>query len=336
MTLEYFIKRIAQFFLIAFLAATINFFFPRMTGQDPIQQKLAQLQMQGGSSGGGESMKGLIDTYNAKFGLDKPVWQQYLTYLGDIARLDFGQSISNYPTTVASLIWNAIPWSLGLLVTATLLSFALGTLVGAMIAWGKAPAIFRSIFPIFFTFSAVPPYLMGIILLYVLAFKFSLLPLFGGYSAERIPQMNLAFFLDVLYHSILPALALIIAQIGGWAMGMRSMMVTTQGEDYMLQAEAKGLKGSRIFFRYAVRNALLPQITALALSLGTIISSGIVVEAVFSYPGVGTVLATAIRGFDWFVIQGIVFMVIMTVAFTMLLIDLFYPLLDPRINYRRD
>ncbi len=336
MTLEYFIKRIAQFFLIAFLAATINFFFPRVTGQDPIQQKLAQLQMQGGSSGGGESMKGLIDTYNEKFGLDKPVWQQYLTYLGDVARLDFGQSISNYPTTVASLIWNALPWSLGLLVTATLLSFALGTLVGAMIAWGKAPAIFRSIFPIFFTFSAVPPYLMGIILLYVLAFKFSLLPLFGGYGAERIPQMNLAFFLDVLYHSILPALALIIAQIGGWAMGMRSMMVTTQGEDYMLQAEAKGLKGPRIFFRYAVRNALLPQITALALSLGTIISSGIVVEAVFSYPGVGTVLATAIRGFDWFVIQGIVFMVIMTVAFTMLLIDLLYPLLDPRINYRRD
>ncbi|MFN8441156.1 MAG: ABC transporter permease [Caldilineaceae bacterium] len=335
MTLEYIIKRVAQFFLIAFLAATINFFFPRLTGQDPIQQKLAQLQMQGGGSGG-ESMKGLIDTYNRKFGLDKPLWQQYLTYLGDMARLDLGQSIANYPTTVLSLLWHALPWTVGLLGTATLLSFLLGSLVGAAMAWGKAPSFLRSIFPVFFTFSAVPPYLMGIILLYILAFRLSWLPLFGGYGAERIPELSFSFIRNILYHSILPSLAIVIAQIGGWAMGMRSMMVTTQGEDYMLQAEAKGLKSQRIFFRYAIRNAILPQVTALALSLGTIISGAIVVEVVFSYPGVGTVLANAIRGFDWFVIQGIVFMVIITVAFTMLIIDLVYPLLDPRINYRRE
>jgi peptide/nickel transport system permease protein len=335
MTLEYFIKRIAQFFLIAFLAATLNFFLPRLTGQDPIQQKLAQLQMQGGSSGG-ESIKGLIDTYNTKFGLDKPLWRQYLTYLGDMARLNLGQSISNYPTTVISLIWNALPWTIGLLGSATLLSFILGTFVGAMMAWGKAPFFLRTIFPAFFIFSAVPAYLMGIILLYILAFRLSLLPLFGGYGAQRIPAFNLSFVLDVLYHSILPAAAIVIAQIGGWAMGMRSMMVTTKGEDYMLQAEAKGLKWPRIFMRYAIRNAILPQVTALALSLGTIISGAIVVEVVFSYPGVGTVLSNAIRGFDWFVIQGVVFLVILTVAFTMLIIDLVYPLLDPRINYRSE
>lgn len=335
MTLEYVIKRIAQFFVIAFLAATINFFFPRLTGQDPIQQKLAQLTMQGSSSGG-ESMKGLIDTYNKKFGLDKPLWQQYLTYLGDMARLNLGQSISNYPTTVMSLLAHALPWTLGLLGTATLISFLLGSLVGASMAWGKAPAFARSIFPVFFTFSAVPPYLMGILLLYVLAFRLSWLPLFGGYGAERIPELSFSFVRNILYHAILPALAIVIAQIGGWAMGMRSMMVTTQGEDYMLQAEAKGLKNQRIFFRYAIRNAILPQITALALSLGTILSGAIVVEVVFSYPGVGTVLANAIRGYDWFVIQGVVFMVIITVALTMLIIDLAYPLLDPRINYRRE
>jgi|688.fasta_scaffold132741_3 peptide/nickel transport system permease protein len=334
MTLEYLIKRIAQFIAIAFLAATINFFLPRLTGQDPIQQKLAQLQMQGGSSG--ENVKGLIETYNKKFGLDKPVWRQYLTYLGDMARLDLGQSISNYPTTVLSLIWNALPWTVGLLGTATLLSFTLGTFVGAMMAWGKAPAFLRNIFPAFFTFSAVPPYLMGIILLYIFAFRLSVLPLFGGYGAERIPTFDLSFLGNVLYHSILPAFSIVIAQIGGWAMGMRSMMVTTKGEDYMLQAEAKGLTWRRIFLRYAVRNAILPQVTALALSLGTIISGAIVVEVVFSYPGVGTVLSNAIRGFDWFVIQGVVFLVILTVAFTMLIIDLIYPLLDPRINYRSE
>lgn len=334
MTLEYFIKRIAQFVGIAFLAATLNFFLPRLTGQDPIQQKLAQIQMQGGSSG--DSVKGLIETYNKKFGLDKPLWRQYLTYLGDMARLDLGQSISNYPTTVLSLITHALPWTLGLMGTATLLSFALGTLVGALMAWGKAPVFLRTIFPAFFTFSAVPAYLMGIILLYIFAFRLSLLPLFGGYGAERIPQLSWSFAGNVLYHSILPAASMVIAQIGGWAMGMRSMMVTTKGEDYMLQAEAKGLKWRRVFLRYAVRNAILPQVTAFALSLGTIISGGIVVESVFSYPGIGTVLSTAIRGFDWFVIQGIVFMVILTVAFTMLIIDLIYPLLDPRISYRSE
>lgn len=334
MTLEYFIKRIAQFIGIAFLAATLNFFLPRVTGQDPIQQKLAQIQMQGGSSG--DNVKGLIETYNKKFGLDRPLWRQYLTYLGDMARLDLGQSISNYPTTVLSLITHALPWTLGLMGTATLLSFALGTLVGALMAWGKAPAFLRTIFPAFFTFSAVPAYLMGIILLYIFAFRLSLLPLFGGYGAERIPQLSWSFAGNVLYHSILPAASMVIAQIGGWAMGMRSMMVTTKGEDYMLQAEAKGLKWRRVFLRYAVRNAILPQVTAFALSLGTIISGGIVVESVFSYPGIGTVLSNAIRGFDWFVIQGIVFMVILTVAFTMLIIDLIYPLLDPRISYRSE
>lgn len=335
MTFEYLLKRIAQFLAVAFIAASINFFFPRMTGQDPIRQKLAQLEQQG-SGVSSEDTKGLVDTYNQKFGLDKPLWRQYLTYLGDTARLDFGQSISNYPSTVMSMLTKAIPWSVGLLTVATLLSFAIGTLAGALIAWGKAPWILRVIFPAFFAFSAVPFYLMGILLLYVFAFQLNIFPLFGGYSAQRIPDFSLDFWLDVGEHAILPAASIVLAQIGFWALGMRSMMVTIQGEDYMLQAEAKGLKGRRIFFRYAMRNAILPQITGLALTLGTIISGAILVEVVFGYPGVGTVLLNAVRGFDWFVLQGVVFMVIITVAFTMLLIDLLYPFLDPRISYRRD
>ena len=335
MTLDYFLKRVGQFFLVAFLAATINFFFPRLTGQDPIQQKLSQLELQGVSVTD-EDSKGLVETYNAKFGLDKPLWRQYLTYLGDMTRLDFGQSISSYPATVLSLIGEAMPWTIGLLLTATLMSFTLGTLVGALMVWGKAPFFLRVIFPAFFTLSAIPFYLMGIILLYIFAFQFPIFPLFGGYSARSIPNWSFAFALDVWNHSLLPAFSIVLAQVGFWALGMRSMMVTIQGEDYMLQAEAKGLKGPRIFFRYAMRNAILPQITGLALSLGTIISGAILVEVIFSYPGVGSVLFTAIKGFDWFVIQGVVFMVIVSVAFTMLIIDLIYPLLDPRISYRSD
>ncbi|MBV7331372.1 ABC transporter permease [Chloroflexi bacterium TSY] len=335
MTFSYFFKRIAQFFVIAFLAATINFFFPRMTGQDPIREKLSQLELQGVSVSN-EDAKGLVETYNKKFGLDKPLWRQYLTYLGDMARLDLGVSISNYPATVMTMLRRSVPWTLGLLLTATLLSFTIGTLVGAMMAWGKAPYFLRVIFPAFFTLSAIPFYLMAIILLYLFAFRLPIFPLFGGYSAEKLPNLSFNFAWDVFKHSLLPAFSIVLAQIGFWALGMRSMMVTIQGEDYMLQAEAKGLKGPRIFFRYAMRNAILPQITGLALSLGTIISGAILVEVVFAYPGVGKVLLEAIRGFDWFVIQGIVFMVIVSVAFTMLIIDLVYPLLDPRINYRSE
>lgn len=333
MTLEYFLKRLLQFVAIAFLAATINFFFPRMSGQDPIRQKLIQLQAQGVNVAS-EDVAGLVDTYTRKFGLDRPLWQQYLTYLGDMARLDFGVSISDYPATVLSILGRALPWTVGLLLSATLISFAIGTFVGALLAWDKAPYFLRVIFPAFFTFSAVPFYLMGIVLLYLFAFRIPLFPLFGGFGTQAIPNLSMEFAMDVLHHSFLPALSIVLAQVGFWAMGMRSMMVTIQGEDYMLQAEAKGLNNQRIFYRYAMRNAILPQITGLALSLGTIISGAILVEVVFSYPGVGSVLLKAVRGFDWFVIQGVVFLIILSVAFTMLVIDLIYPLLDPRISYR--
>ena len=136
-------------------------------------------------------------------------------------------------------------------------------------------------------------------------------------------------------HAILPALSIILAAVGGWALAMRAMVVTVQGEDFITFADAKGLKGSTIFLRYAIRNTLLPQVTALALALGQIVSGAVLVEVVFGYPGIGTVLFTAIRQSDWFLIQGIVFAVIVSIGLATLILDLIYPLLDPRITYRR-
>lgn len=330
---DFVVKRLMLFVAVAFVAATINFFLPRIGGQDPIRQRLTLLQSQSG--GGLDDVQGLIDTYNKKFGLDRPLYRQYLSYLGDTARLDFGQSISNFPAKVIDLLRAAIPWSIGLLFTATVLSFAIGTLGGALLAWGAAPQFLKAVLPVFFTFAAVPFYLLGLVLLWLLAFQNNWFPLFGGYSAAAIPEFTLTFWIDVFKHAVLPALAIILAQIGFWALGMRSMMITMQGEDYMLQAEAKGLQGRRIFVRYAIRNAILPQTTALALSLGHIISGAVLVEVVFGYPGVGTLLLEAIRGFDFFVIQGVVFTIIVTIALAMLIIDLVYPMIDPRITYRR-
>jgi peptide/nickel transport system permease protein len=189
--------------------------------------------------------------------------------------------------------------------------------------------------PPLLTLSAVPYFLFGLILIYVLGFRLRLFPLSGGYDQGLIPNMSISFLLNVAGHTVLPALSIVLVSLGGWALGMRGMMVTTQGEDYLIFADAKGLKGPSIFLRYALRNALLPQMTALALALGNVVAGAVLVEVIFQYPGIGSTLYQAIRASDFFLVQGIVFLVIVSIGLATLIIDLIYPLLDPRITYRR-
>jgi peptide/nickel transport system permease protein len=179
---------------------------------------------------------------------------------------------------------------------------------------------------------AIPFFLLGLILTYLLAFQIPLLPIFGGYSAGAVPAFSWRFAGDVLQHALLPALSIILVATGGWALGM---MVTTMGEDYVTFAEAKGLRAPTVFLRYCLRNAILPQVTALALALGQILSGAVLVEVIFGYPGIGTLLFQAIRENDHFVIQGVVFTVIVALGFTTFVLDVIYPWLDPRISYRR-
>lgn len=333
MLLSYLLKRIGLFFLIVWLAATVNFFLPRISGQNPIQDKLMQQAVMGGYQQAG--MKAMVEEYNAKFGLDKPLWQQYLTYLRDMAQLNFNYSISNYPKTVMEMMAEAIPWTLGLLSMTTLLAFTLGTLLGALLAWPKTPEFLKWFLPPLILLHAIPYYLFGMVLTYFFAFQLKIFPIFGGYTAGTMPSLTLSFIGDVITHSVLPASAMILVAIGGWALGMRAMMITTEGEDYIIFGEAKGLKGATLFMRYALRNALLPQTTSLALALGHIVSGAVLVETVFAYPGIGTVLYHAIREGDHYLIQGIVFSVIVTLGIATLILDLVYPILDPRISYRR-
>jgi peptide/nickel transport system permease protein len=329
----YVAKRLGVFVLILWLAATLNFFLPRLSGMDPVRQKLlAQAQLGGYVQTGIEAM---VKEYDQRFGLNKPLWRQYVAYLADVSRLDFNYSIANYPRTVNEMIAEAIPWTVGLLGMTTLLSFVIGTFLGALLAWPKAPRWMQWLMPPLWALHAIPFFLFGLLLMYALAFRFGLFPMFGGYSAGAFPDLTLEFVTDVLAHAILPALSIVCVATGGWALGMRGMMVTTQGEDYVIFAEAKGLKSLTIFLRYCVRNAILPQTTALALALGQILSGAVLVEVIFGYPGIGTVLFLAIRENDHFLIQGIVFMVIVALGLATLLLDLIYPLLDPRITYKK-
>jgi len=182
--------------------------------------------------------------------------------------------------------------------------------------------------------SSVPFYLLAIVLVYLFAVAWAFFPAAGGFDTVRIPRVDMGTVVDVLRHAFLPALAIVLGSVGLWALGMRGLMVSVLGEDYMTFAAAKGLAPRRIFVSYGLRNALLPQVTALALALGSVMSGAVLVEVIFNYPGLGTLLFRAIEGKDYFVIQGVVLMLIIALSLSLFVIDLLYPLLDPRIRRR--
>jgi peptide/nickel transport system permease protein len=281
-----------------------------------------------------QGIEEMVRSYNVQFGLDQPLYVQYWKYLASAVRLDFGYSIAQYPVKVMPLILGALPWTIGLLSVATLLSFGVGSLLGALLAWPRAPRALHYLVPPLMALSSIPYYLLGLVLVYLLALAVPVFPLSGGYAIGSVAELSLPFVLDVVRHAILPACSIILAAVGFWALGMRAMMVTTEGEDYMVFAEAKGLRPRRTFLRYGVRNAILPQVTGLAIQLGHIVSGSVIVEIVFGYPGIGSLLFQAIAASDYFVIYGVVFITVLAITFATLLIDLVYPLLDPRIAYR--
>jgi peptide/nickel transport system permease protein len=327
---SYLAKRITQLFLVIFIAVSVNFIIPRLLPGDPVATALARLQ----TSGTGQTMdiEAVSNAYRARYGLDQPLWNQYLNYWADLFRLDLGVSFANFPEKVTVMIGNALPWSVGLLATATLLSFFVGSFLGGRLAWPGSGQGIRALVPGLMVLSAIPFYLLAIIMVYVFAVELRWLPPAGGVETTRIMRLDWATTVDVLRHAVLPCLSIAIGNIGFWALGMRSQMVSVLGEDYITFAEAKGLSPGRVFFWYGIRNAFLPQITALALNLGAVVSGAVLVEVIFNYPGLGSLLYVAIRSQDYFVIQGVVLVLIVTLAVMLFIVDLIYPLLDPRIR----
>jgi peptide/nickel transport system permease protein len=324
-------QRILFLILVIWIASTITFFIPRLSPKNPIRERFNQLAASGGFSP--SDMEKIIASYNAKFGLDRPLYEQYFTYVWGVLRLDLGVSLNKYPRTVMELIMDSLPWTIALLFVTTILSFIFGNLLGALAAWPRSPQWVKVIATPFVLLQGVPPVIMGVLLLFFIAFRTKLFPLGNAYSTGMVPDWSSpAFVLDVLYHQILPGLALLLGTIGGWVLSMRGMGVTIQGEDYVLFAEHKGLSNKTIFQNYFLRNAMLPQVTGLALAFGSVITSGIVIEGQFNLPGVGSVLSNAIRANDFLVIYGVVLFITIGVATMMILVELLYPLLDPRIR----
>lgn len=333
MYLRYAARRAVVMAVVIVLAVTINFMIPRLMPGDPVETQLAQLLSQGGGSAG--DIQAMVESHRARFGLNRPILAQYADYWAAVLRLDLGVSLANYPERVGDAIRGALPWTLGLLGVATLASFAAGTLLGGLMAWPRARALWRAAGSGMVLLSSIPYFLIGMVMLYGLAVVWPVLPAGGGLPFGMTPDWSLAAVEGIALHAVLPLASIVLAETGAWAIGMRGMMVGVLGEDHITLAEAKGLSDRRIFLRYGLRTALLPQLTRLALALGHIVSGAILVEVIFSYPGIGFRLFQAIQAKDYFVIQGIVLLLTVSLAVATFVLDLVYPLIDPRITLRR-
>lgn len=334
MQLGYILKRLGFLIWVMWTAATLNFLLPRLTPRDPIQMMITERVATMGLTAAEQQAQ--IESFRKLLGLDRPLWQQYVDYMLGMMRFDLGVSIRNYPKTVNELIGQSILWTIGLVGTSTILAVVIGTLLGALLGWRKTGKMFSWLIPPLMVFSATPAFVLALVLIYFLAFKAKLFPLGRPYGLFTVPDWSsIKFWLEVIHHAVLPATSLILVSAGGWALGMRAMMVTVEGDDYMIFGEAKGLTGKRLFFQYAMRNALLPQVTGLAIQLGSLVSGSTLVEVYFQYPGLGTRLSNAIGQFDYNVISGIVFLLVAGIAIATFIVDMIYPKLDPRITYRR-
>ena len=324
---RYLLTKVVWFSVAFFAALSLNFFLPRLIPGNPVDTIVSSL---GRSGAEGQALQRIHENFVKEFGLNEPAWEQFLTYLANLVRGDLGTSFALYPAPVSGLISDALPWTVALQVPAILIGWTLGNILGALAAyrggWTDRGAFIGSLFV-----SSMPYYCLAILLLYGFAVHWEFFPAGRGYSSNRTPDWSWGFVADALHHYWLPFLSLVLIIVGGQAVGMRSMAIYELGSDYVGYVRSLGVPDSRIV-AYIFRNAMLPQVTGLALSIGAIAGGAIITEVVYGYPGIGTVLFNAIRQNDYPVIQGVTLIILLTVLLANFLVDIAYGLIDPRIR----
>ena len=318
------LRRLGFFVLTLWVALTLNFLLPRMMPGNPA------VAMMGKFKGGvtGEALKAL----QAQFGVNthQSLPGQYVTYLGDVATGKFGTSTSLYPASVGRTVLDAIPWTLGLVGLTTMLAFVLGTGIGILGAWHRGGRLDSIMPPVFVITSVIPYFWIGLMLILVFGVKLRWVPYFFSYDYTLTPGFTPTFIGNVLQHAILPAATLLITTIGTWILTMRNTMITTLAEDYVRMARAKGLPGRRIMLDYAARNAILPNLTGFAMSLGFVVGGAILIEFVFNYQGVGYLLLQAVNNEDYPLMQALFLLITVAVLVAILIADIATAVLDPR------
>jgi peptide/nickel transport system permease protein len=326
----YVAKRLGQFLLVIFIGINIAFFVTHMTPIDPVEQSISAATSFGSTSP--EAIEMLRQSLRELYGLEGTLSDQYLDFWRRVLVADFGPSLSAFPTPVSLLIWNALPWTVGLLLVSTLIAWVLGNLLGGLAGYYRDSRLLRLAGVIAMAFHPIPYYIVAFVLLILFGYVWPVLPITGGYQMNMARGFNPEFVLSVLQHAILPALSLVLVGVGGWFMGMRALVSNIVTEDYVTYAEYGGVDRNRILTSYVMRNALAPQVTGLAMSLGAIFNGAIITEQVFGYPGVGTLLVDAVHAGDYSLVLGVTTVSILAVSMAVLLIDLLYPLIDPRVR----
>jgi peptide/nickel transport system permease protein len=326
----YVLKRFAQFLLVVFIGISLTFFITHLSPIDPVEQMVAGMTAMGQSDPQAVAMMRLA--LQELYGTGGPLIEQYFTYWGRILALDFGPSLSAFPTPVSLLIGRALPWTVGLLLTCTLVAWVVGNLLGGLAGYYYHSRALKAAGVVVMGFHPVPYYIIAFVLLIVFGSLWPILPTSGG-AAANIPRgWNADYLLSVLRHSILPATSIVLVGLGGWFMGMRALVSNVVTEDYVTYAELGGVKRRRILSSYVMRNALVPQVTGLAMTLGAIFNGAIIVEFVFSYPGLGRLLISAVYAGDYGLVLGVTTISIIAVSAAVFVVDILYPVFDPRVQ----
>jgi peptide/nickel transport system permease protein len=316
-------RRIGFYAVTAIVAITVNFFIPRLMPGNPALAVIGRIQ----ASESKQAIAALEEQYGVQ--TRTGLWEQYLQYWGHLLHGNLGTSLNYYPASVGSLVKAALPWTIGLVGTATAISFVLGTLLGVAAAWRRGSWL-DGLLPAMTFFQAAPYFFVAILFVALFATRLGWFPQNSGYATTTLdPGFTWPFISSVLQHAVLPAVTIVLASIAGWVIGMRNMMITTMDEDYVLLAEAKGLPTHRVI-SYAARNALLPSVAGFSLAIGFIVSGALLTEIVFSYPGVGYLLFSAIGSDDYPLLQGIFVIITFAVLLANLIADFAYAFLDPR------
>ena len=324
---KYYANKLLWYFLTFIIAVILNFALPRMMPGNPVTNIAAQTTM---GMTDATAIQKVYAQYAEEFGINKPIYTQFFIWVKNFLQGDMGVSFSQYPRKVSDIVGSGIWWTVCLQLPAILVGWFLGNLLGAVAAYIRK-GFDKVILPAFLFVSNIPAFGMAMILLTVFAINLKWAPTGGGYGFDLIPNMSLSFFLSVVDHYKLPFLSIVLVTIGGQAIGMRSMAIYELNADYVKYSRFLGIKDRKIV-GYVFRNAMLPQITGLAMSIGTMVGGALVAEIIFSYPGIGTTLLAAIKGRDYPLISACTLIITIMVLLANLVVEMIYGLIDPRIK----
>jgi len=328
--LKYAAKRFGQFVFVIVTGITLAFIIAHLSPVDPVEQSLSL--MTGFSGSDPRAIEILRQSLSELYGVKGNVFDHYVIFWRRVLTGDFGPSLSAFPTPVMTIIQRAMPWTFGLLMLSTIFAWIVGNTLGALAGYFRNNQFLKVIGMGVMALQPLPTYIVGLALVIFLGYLWPILPISGGAQVNLPPALGWTYIRSLLVHGTLPALTLVLVGLGGWFISMRSLVSNIVTDDHVVYAELAGVRSRTIFSQYVARNAMLPQVTGLALNLGHVFSGAVIVEFIFGYPGMGQLLIAGIYAGDYSLVLGVTTIAIISVATAMFLIDILYPLIDPRVK----